>query len=138
MDLPSVVVAPALLPYLIAVVDDDRSVRDALKFALELEGYTVETFDSAESLLAEAFPQRMDCLVIDQRLPGLNGLDLLGALRKRAVDAPAILMTSHPDANLRRNAAAARAPIVEKPLISQALTSAINQALQSRPARDPE
>lgn len=113
----------------IVVVDDDPSVRDALKFALELEGYSVFTFESAESLLPASEADEADCLVLDYRLPGRNGIELLDSLRARSIFAPAILMTTQPDRSLRESAARVKAPIIEKPLLGEALSAAIRSAL---------
>jgi FixJ family two-component response regulator len=67
--------------------------------------------------------------VLDERLSGMSGLQALAALRKRAVTLPAILITSHPQPQLRNAAKAASVPIVEKPLIGDALLTAIRIAL---------
>lgn len=119
---------PTLAP-LVIVVDDDAAVRRALKFALELDGYRVETCESGEALLLRELPRDAVCLVLDERLPGISGLDTLHQLRLRQVDIPAILMTSNPKPRLRAAAAAAKAPIVEKPLMGGALAGSIRTAL---------
>ena len=69
------------------------------------------------------------CLLVDERLPGITGLDALNQLRNRDVKLPAILMTSHPSASVRATAKAAGVPILEKPLLGDALTVAIRNAL---------
>lgn len=101
------------------VVDDDAAVRRALEFALDMEGFAVETYDSGEALLLRAPPTAPGCLVLDERLPGVSGLDTLHQLRARQVTLPAILVTSHPNARFREAAARAGAPIVEKPLLGR-------------------
>ena len=110
----------------IVVVDDDPAVLGSLKFSLELEGFCVETYRSGSELLADPAASRSGCLVIDLKLPGMDGLDLLAALRKNNVSTPAILITSHPTAALRRRAAEEDTPIVEKPLLGDALLDAIH------------
>src|SRR5687768_12779507 len=115
------------------VVDDDAAVRRALAFALDLEGFEVETFESGEALLLRSPSLAADCLVLDERLPGASGLDTLRQLRTRRVDLPAILITSHPNAALRAAAAGAGAPILEKPLLGDALITAIHEALGATP-----
>lgn len=117
----------------IFVVDDDPAVRRALAFALDLEGFAVETFESGEALMLRDRPEAPGCLVLDERLPGASGLDTLRQLRARAIDIPAILVTSHPNAPLREAAARAGAPILEKPLMGDTLVHAI-QALLSTAA----
>lgn len=118
--------APSATVY---VVDDDAAVRRALAFALDLEGFAVETYESGEAVLLRVLPESPGCLVIDERLPGVSGLDTLRALRARHVALPAILVTSHPKLAFRDAAAKAGAPILEKPFLSETLISEIRQLL---------
>lgn len=111
------------------VVDDDPAVRRALAFSLDLEGFAVETFESGEALLRRERPAAPGCLVLDERLPGASGIDTLRQLRAQAIDLPAILVTSHPNAPLRAAAERAGAPILEKPLMGDTLVTAIRQLL---------
>ena len=110
----------------VIVVDDDPAVRNSLKFSLEIEGFSVYSFASADELLSldDELPP-CSCLVIDQRLPGITGLDLIIALRARHFVVPAILITSHPSPALRERAAETRVPIVEKPLLGNGLLDKI-------------
>lgn len=119
---------------LVCVVDDDAAVRRALEFALDLEGYQVKTFDSGEALLLDSLPTDAACLVLDERLPGMSGLDTLRQLRARSVELPAILITTHPGPTLRAAAARADVPILEKPLLGETLVAAIHHFLDGRPA----
>ena len=112
----------------IIVVDDDPAVCNSLKFSLEIEGFLVRLYASASELLDERDIPRCSCLVVDQRMPGIAGLDLIGKLRAQSVLAPAILITSHPTAELARRAADANVPIVEKPLLGNALMERIRDA----------
>jgi len=121
-------------PPTLVLVDDDFALRSALKFALELDGFRVQAFASGEDLLAAELPDRDVCLVLDENLPGLGGLDSLEALRRRAVDLPALLITSHPGPGLRRRAGRLRVPIIEKPLIDDLLVRNIRSALGQPPA----
>jgi FixJ family two-component response regulator len=105
----------------ILVVEDDRAVRESLKFSLVVEGFAVRAYADAEQVLAEPHLPEFDCLIIDQKLPGMNGLDLVSELRTRNVIAPAILITSHPGKSLRDRAEAAHIPIIEKPLLNSLL-----------------
>jgi len=120
---------------IVFVVDDDSAVRLALAFALDLAGFPVETFESGEALLLRDPPENC-CLVIDERLPGVSGLETLRQLRARHVDLPAILVTSHPKPAFREAAAAAGAPILEKPLLGDTLIAAINAAIAPSQAPD--
>lgn len=120
-------------PPTLLLVDDDVALRSALKFALELDGYRVQTFASGEALLAADLPARNVCLVVDENLPGMGGLDSVGALRARSQDLPALLITSHPGPELRRRAGRMRVPIIEKPLIDDRLIRNILCALGQPP-----
>ena len=116
------------------VVDDDEAVRRALEFALDLDGFAVETFESGEALLLRDPPSPPGCLVIDERLPGISGLDTLRQLRARQIALPAVLVTSHPKPAFRDAAARAGVPILEKPLEGETLISAIHGLLDSHRA----
>src|SRR5262245_17854716 len=118
---------PALRSVII-VVDDDPAVRNSLKFSLEIEGFLVRLYASGSELLGERDIPRCSCLIIDQKMPGMAGLDLICKLREQSILAPAILITSHPTAELARRAAGANVPIVEKPLLSNALMERIHDA----------
>ena len=117
----------------IYAVDDDEAVRRALEFALDLDGFGVETFASGEALLLRDPPVAPGCLVLDERLPGISGLDTLRQLRARSVALPAVFVTSPPKPAFREAAARAGAPIIEKPLEGETLISAIQRVLD-RPA----
>lgn len=113
------------------IVDDDAEVLRALAFMTDTRGFEVERCKTAREAIARASPDRtFACLIIDQVLPDLQGIDLLATLRERGVDAPAILITTAPSAALRRQAAAAGAPIVEKPLLDEMLFTQIHRLLR--------
>jgi two-component system response regulator FixJ len=112
---------------LVVIVDDDLAVLTSLKFSLEIEGYAVQTFSDAQSLLRNPSVGRNALLVIDYRLPDTNGFDLLERLRAKGVRAPAILITSAPSDALRRRAAGMRIPIIEKPLLDNSLIAALRE-----------
>jgi two-component system, LuxR family, response regulator FixJ len=111
----------------VVIVEDDPAVRNSLKFSLELEGFDVRTYASGADLLDAHDVCAGSCLVIDQRMPDLSGLDLITMLRDRQISAPAILITSHPNAWVRKRAADAHVPIIEKPLLGNALVDQIRQ-----------
>lgn len=117
---------------IVVIVDDDAAVCSSLKFSLELEGFSVRTFASANDLLEAAELPAANCYVLDQKLPGMSGLDLLRRLRERSVSAPAILITSHPSEAVRRLAMLAGAPIIEKPLLGNALSEGIRIACAAK------
>jgi len=114
---------------IIYVVEDDAAVRRALEFALDLEGFEVESYSSGEALLLREPIRGAGCLVIDERLPGASGQDTLRQLRARFVTIPALLITSHPKAALREAAAKTGTPILEKPLEVDVLVAAIRDLL---------
>jgi two-component system, LuxR family, response regulator FixJ len=66
----------------------------SLRFALELEGFAVRTYPSAAEVLCATEPAACDCFVIDQRMPGMTGMELIEALRRCQVSTPAILIVS--------------------------------------------
>ena len=113
----------------VVIIDDDVAVRDSLKFSLEIEGFSVCVWGSGQEFLNESGPPSYGCLIVDQNMPGLSGLDLIAILRGRKIFAPAILITSHPNRALRERAANAGIPIVEKPLLNETLVDGIRHAL---------
>lgn len=115
----------------VMVVDDDGALLNALTFGIETEGYRVLPFESAESVLdLRALPD-VACLVVDHRLPRMDGLYLIETLRIRGLMAPAILMTSHPGHTLRARCDSLQVPIVEKPLLRDELSIAIRAAIDT-------
>jgi two-component system, LuxR family, response regulator FixJ len=111
--------------YVVIIIDDDLAVRNSLKFSLEIEGLTVRSYATGAELLRADDLALCSCLVVDQNMPGINGLDLIGLLRARHIVAPAILITSHPSPSLRERARTAGVPIVEKPLLGNTLLDTI-------------
>jgi len=107
-------------PPCVLVVDDDDALLGALEFALRAEGYRVCGCANAETALRAAADQ-LACLVIDYKLPDIDGMDLAQRLRNAGVTAPMILITSNPDARCRARAARDGAVIVEKPLLGDRL-----------------
>lgn len=126
---------PARNPFpTLVLVDDDFALRSALKFALELDGFRVQAYACAEDLLEADLPQADVCLIVDENLPGMGGLESLGVLRSRAVRAPAVLITSHPGPVLRQRAGQMQVPIIEKPLMDDVLVRSVRSALGQSPA----
>jgi two-component system response regulator FixJ len=114
----------------IAVVDDDQAVRDSLRFLLESAGHEVDTYESGTRFLAEAEPARIACLVLDQQMPEISGLEMLARLRSRGVTTPALLIVSS-----STSALAARAGelgvlgVLEKPLAADDLLARLEVAV---------
>jgi two-component system response regulator FixJ len=111
----------------VGVVDDDPAVRNSLQFSLQIDGFDVGLYAGADELLKEGDLSRFRCLVIDQHMPGLSGLDLVAKLRERQISVPVILITSHPSRALVARADKAGVPIVEKPLLGKALLDKIRE-----------
>lgn len=86
----------------IAVVDDDRSVREALRDLLEVAGLSVRTFDNGDALLAEHIARPFWLVVTDLRMPQMDGIELLRRLRKMGRAPPVIVVTSSTEAPIRR------------------------------------
>lgn len=116
-------------PPTILLVEQDRAVANALRFSFELDGFNVRLFDNGEALLADRpFPVH-GCLIIDHSLPHVNGPSLLENLRAAHVTLPAILVATNPSRALRLQAAATGTPIIEKPLLTDALRDSVRNAL---------
>src|SRR5215469_12378165 len=116
---------PVVASPLVIVVDDDAAVRGSLKFALEIEGFAVRAYAGGDELMGDAALSDCACFIIDQKLPGMNGLDVVATLRRQRITTPAILITSQPTAILLASAARAGVPIVEKPLLGNALIDCV-------------
>jgi two-component system, LuxR family, response regulator FixJ len=112
----------------VVIVDDDPAVCGSLKFSLELEGFVVRAYGSAGELFHAGDLGSCDCFVVDQRMPGMTGMELIGKLRDQKVRTPAILLVSHANPALTARAAMAHVPIVEKPLLGNALVERIRDA----------
>jgi two-component system, LuxR family, response regulator FixJ len=111
----------------IAVIDDDLAVCNSLKFSLELEGFAVRAYRSGPEFLAAGDFRDCKCFIIDQRMPRMSGMEVIAELRRRKVATPAILIVSHSNKVLSARAAAAHVPIIEKPLLSNALVEKIRE-----------
>lgn len=122
-------IEPTVASEVVYLVDDDEAVCQSLALALELEGYTVEICPSGEALLAKELPPSDAFLLIDERMPGISGLETLRKLRARGVRLPAAFMTTHPNPYFREAAGAACTPILEKPLLGDTLVAAVRSGL---------
>ena len=115
---------------LIAIVDDDESVREALKSLMRSVGFRVETFASAEDFLQADCLPATECLLLDLRLPGISGLELqrqLGAARRHV---PIIFVTAHGNEAQQREALERGAiDFLRKPFREDALLNAVQSAL---------
>jgi len=121
---------------LIAVVDDDASIRDTTNDLLESAGYDAISFPSPEQFLNCGGLERFGCLITDLRMPGMNGLELQQRLAASGHPIPTIIMTAYPDEASR--AQAGRAGVLcylSKPFAARVLLQCIDTALRSEPRR---
>lgn len=84
-------------PLVIAIVDDDKAMREALFDLLQVEGFSGRTFECAAAFLADYAADRFDCLITDVRMPRMDGLELLRKLRELGSGIPVIVITSSAD-----------------------------------------
>lgn len=110
----------------VALIDGDAALRHALSFAFEAAGFAVQAFADAEAA-ASADWTAWRCLILDQRLPRMSGLDLLSALRAAGFCAPAILITTHPSPGTLARARQAGADVFEKPLLDEQLLRRVRE-----------
>ncbi|MEE9336086.1 MAG: response regulator [Granulosicoccaceae bacterium] len=112
------------------VVDDDADVRKALTRSLSRHGYEVYAYASAEALLAEPIPKQVACLVLDVRMPGMNGLELQRKLLEDDIHLPIIFITGHGDIPMSVRAIKDGAKdFLEKPYQVEDLLQKIDQAI---------
>ncbi len=117
---------------IVIVVDDDAAVRNALKFALETEGLSVVLCEGGHELLGWQDLPAGGCLVVDYRMPDMDGFELVSRLRERQISLPAILITSQVNADLRKRATEAGFyEVLEKPLHDSSLLDTVRVALAS-------
>ena len=115
---------------IIFVVDDDSSVRTAVKRLIRSLGFTVETFDSAQAFLNHEPHDGPACLVLDIRMPGTSGIQLQEQLAKADVQIPIIFITGHGNIPMSVKAMKAGAvDFIEKPFEDQKLIDAIQAAI---------
>jgi FixJ family two-component response regulator len=115
---------------LIAVVDDDASIRQSLHGLLQSIGFAVETFASAQAYLDSECLTSTDCLILDVRMPGMRGPDLQRELARRGHDVPIVFITAHGDEDIRPRVLSEGAiACLLKPFTEEALLKAIRTAI---------
>ena len=115
---------------LIAVVDDDHSIRESLGGLFRSVGFAAQGFCSAAALLQSDDLPRTDCVILDVRMPGMSGLELQRQLVASHPDVPVIFMTAHDDARTRSQALSGGAvDYLIKPFSEEALLDAVRAAL---------
>jgi FixJ family two-component response regulator len=124
---------------IVFVVDDDASIRDAVKSLLKSVGLRAEVFGSTEDFVKTARPEIPSCLVLDVRLPGMSGLEFQEQLAKTGIRIPIIFVTAHGDIPMTSRAMKAGAvEFLPKPFQKQELLNAIHQALKRDQERREE
>ena len=119
---------------LVSIVDDDESLRRSVKNLLTSVGFQVETFASAEAFLQSAHRADTRCVVLDLRMPGMSGLDLLTHLAATGSPIPVVILTAHSDDEARRRMLQAGAvAFLGKPFHGEALLGAVRRALAENP-----
>ena len=114
----------------VAVVDDDESVRESLPDLLREFGFAAQAFSSAEELLASDSVGEVRCLILDVAMPGMTGLDLQCELKSRGFKLPIIFITAQKDEAVRARAfEQGAAEFLLKPFSDTALLAALNTAL---------
>jgi FixJ family two-component response regulator len=117
---------------LIAVVDDEPSVRSSLARLLRSAEYEAATYPSGEDFLQSLDRESPDCLILDLRMPGLSGFDVLARLAISGRHVPVIVLTSFPSAEVRRRALREGVTaFLEKPVERRTLFDAIDMAIAS-------
>ena len=117
------------------MVDDEASVRTALRRLLRLADYEVAVFGSGEEFLASLATQRPDCAILDVHMPGVSGFDVRAQLRATHVDVPVVFITASDDIALDRAAFDAGGTLLRKPFSNDALLDAVGAALRSKSCR---
>jgi two-component system, LuxR family, response regulator FixJ len=121
------------------VVDDDEAVRDSLSVLLESKAYAVRSFISALEFLAAAPSLPLGCVIVDIRMPEMDGLELQQHLVDRLLDFPLIVITGHGDVRLAVRAMKAGAiDFIEKPFALEAILDSVEVALLRLTASDKE
>ena len=118
---------------LIAVVDDDESVRESLPDLLRQFGFAAQAFSSAEAFLASEALSETRCLVLDVAMPGMSGPDLQQELMRRRQEVPIVFITANGDRTVRpRLIARGAVECLFKPFSETALLDALNAAFRTR------
>ncbi len=113
------------------VVDDDEAVRDSLQWLLEGNDYRVRCFESAESFLTRFDPREVACLIVDVRMPGMNGLELQDELLRRGCSMPLVFITGHGDVPMAVDTMKKGAiDFIEKPFNEVVLRDLVDRMLQ--------
>ena len=112
------------------VVDDDKAVRDSLKWLISSVNLNVETYSSAQEFKESCNPERPGCILMDVRMPGVSGLDLQKEMETRSICPPVIIITGHGDVQMAVRAMKDGAfDFIEKPFNDQTLLDCVQKAV---------
>src|SRR4026208_486252 len=115
---------------LISIVDDDESVRDAIKSLLDSIGYRAAVFESGEAFLSSQYCSQTDCIITDVRMPGMSGLELQERLNAAELPISIVFISAHDDGDARaRGLRAGAVDFLQKPFSEKALLGAISACL---------
>ena len=115
---------------LVAIVDDDQSIRNATRDLLRAAGFSTATFEDAESFLGSATRAAAACLVADMRMPGMSGLELYQALVASGDVIPTVIITAHPEELTQSRAREAGITCyISKPFAPDDLLECVREAL---------
>jgi FixJ family two-component response regulator len=121
---------------LVAIVDDDKSIRNGTRDLLKAAGFSTALFQDAESFLASASRATAACLVADMRMPGMTGLELYEALVADGGGIPTVLITAHPDEVTQSRAREVGISCyLSKPFAPDDLLGCVREALAKSQAR---
>jgi FixJ family two-component response regulator len=117
-------------PCVVAVIDDDESVRESVVNLIESVGYCGTFFCSAEEFLDSPEINTVACMIVDVRLPGISGLELLSKMQAHQRSIPTVFITAHIDGSARKQAIeAGSVAFLYKPFRSDVLLDAVRAAL---------
>ncbi len=117
---------------LVAIVDDDEFMRNALQGLMKSAGLPAEAFSSGEEFLKSGLQQQIACLIADIRMPGMSGLELQAKLNADSYSIPTIFISAHGDAKMRMQALrAGAAQFFTKPFDDEVLLENVRAALEN-------
>ena len=117
--------------HIIHLVDDDAAVRRSIGFMLKTSGHQVRSYESGVELLKSVVELEDGCILLDIRMPGMDGLEVQQALQQRGVSLPVIIMTGHGDVGLAVKAMKAGAvDFIEKPFERETLISSLQEGFR--------
>jgi len=123
---------------MIAIVDDDKSVRESENSLIRSFGYATATFASGEEFLGSGRLRDTECLITDVRMPGMSGVDLQSRLIANGNRTPVIFVTAHPEERLRERALRAGAlGFLSKPISEESLIACLERATGTHRSGSP-